>query len=84
MYTIKFICLCVYNLISINFDKNKRKFDEAPSLKPKKLPQKEKQKKNILGANKIYVKKFKLIGEINKFNPTHRKSKHANFRTSFA
>ena len=84
MYTIEFICLCVFNLISINFDKNKRKFDEVPSLKLKKLPQKEKQKKNILGTNKIYVKKFKLIGEINKFNPTHRKSKHANFRTSLA
>ena len=60
------------------------KFNEAPSLKLKKLPQKEKRKKNISGANKIYVKNFKLIGKINKFNPTHRKSKHANFRTSFA
>ncbi len=45
------------------------KFNEAPSLKPKKLPQKEKRKKNISGANKIYVKNFKFIGEINKFNP---------------
>ena len=44
------------------------KYYKDPLIKPKKKPKKEKKKKEISNVNKIFVKQFKFLGDIDKFN----------------
>ena len=44
------------------------KYYKDPLIKPKKKPKKEKKKKESSNVNKIFVKQFKFLGDIDKFS----------------
>ena len=44
------------------------KYYKDPLIKPKKKPKKEKRKKESSNVNKIFVKQFKFLGDIDKFS----------------